>query len=251
MERRRCGPRSSNASVVPRRRVDTADDWERVIAAATRLQRIVDGAVLVGGSGAALHVHHRFSYDDDHVVADLRDHFDEILTRLEEAAGWISARVQRPVQILGSLDGIDTGIRQQRRTAPLETELVATAGGPVRIPSLREMLRIKSWLAVTRNATRDYVDIAALATRLRELDGPRAPIDALLSLDALYPQHNAESAIRQLTKQLAEPRPYDFESDAFGELRGLAPPWTSWKAVVASIRDLAAELAIAHADETR
>ena len=232
---------------MPRRKVDTAEDWERVIAAATRLQRIVDDAVLVGGSGAALHVRHRFSYDDDHVVADLRDRFDEILTRLEEAAGWTSARVQRPVQILGSLDGIDTGIRQQRRVAPLETELVAATGGALRIPTLREMLRIKAWLAVTRNATRDYVDIAALASRLRELDGPRAHVEALLSLDALYPQRSGESAIRQLTKQLAEPRPYDFEREAFRELRGLVPPWTSWEAVIVALRELAAELAIAHA----
>lgn len=40
---------------------------------------------------------------------------------LESVAGWKTARVQRPVQILGRLDGIETGIRQLIRDQPLET----------------------------------------------------------------------------------------------------------------------------------
>lgn len=40
---------------------------------------------------------------------------------LESVAGWKTARVQRPVQILGSLDGIETGIRRRIRDQPLET----------------------------------------------------------------------------------------------------------------------------------
>jgi len=218
-----------------------------VIRAATRLQRLVDGAVLVGGSGAAIHLRHRFSYDDDHVVADLRDRFDEILATLEQIAGWRSARVQRPVQILGSLDGVDTGIRQLRRVEPLETEFVAAGDGMLCIPSLPEMLRIKAWLVVSRNATRDYVDSAALAARLRELEGEGAVVGAFARLDALYPQANGESTLRQVVKQFADPKPYDFEHDAFEELRGLTPPWTSWEAVLAALREVAAESEIARA----
>jgi hypothetical protein len=40
---------------------------------AARLQELVPGAVLVGGSAAALHAHHRESLDHDHVVADLAE----------------------------------------------------------------------------------------------------------------------------------------------------------------------------------
>jgi hypothetical protein len=54
----------------------------------------------------AMHARHRFSRDADHVLTDLRERFDEILAQLESVAGWKTARVQRPVQILGSLDGI-------------------------------------------------------------------------------------------------------------------------------------------------
>jgi hypothetical protein len=219
---------------MPRRSVETEEDWERVLHAALRLQTVVEGAI------------YRFSYDDDHVVAELRERYDEVLASLEAVAGWKSARLKRPVQILGSLDGIDTGIRQLRRTRPLDTELVAAAGGLARVPTLPEMLRIKSWLVVTRNATRDYVDTAALAARLDSANEDAAS-QSLAPLDELYPQENGESVLRQLAKQLAEPLPYDFERGAFEELRGLMAPWDSWDFVEASLRELAARIEIRRA----
>ena len=48
--------------------------------------------------------------------------------QLESVAGWKTARVQRPVQILGSLDGILTGVRQLIRSKPLETQTIAGRG---------------------------------------------------------------------------------------------------------------------------
>jgi hypothetical protein len=90
----------------------TLPDWERVLAAAARLQQILPDAVLVGGTASAIYAHHRFSADADHVLADLSHRFDAVLEEVESAAGWKTARIKRPVQILGSLDGIETGIRQ-------------------------------------------------------------------------------------------------------------------------------------------
>lgn len=84
---------------------DTLPDWERVLAAAAHLQRILPGAILVGGSAAALYAGHRLSTDADHVLSDLRERFDQVLADLEAVAGWKTARIKRPVQILGSLDG--------------------------------------------------------------------------------------------------------------------------------------------------
>ena len=81
-------------------------DWEQVLSAAARPQQLLPDAVLVGGTASAIHAQHRFSRDADHVLTGLREHFDEILAQLESVAGWKTARVQRPVQILGSLDGI-------------------------------------------------------------------------------------------------------------------------------------------------
>jgi hypothetical protein len=47
--------------------------------------------------------------DGDHVLEDLHDRFDEVLATLEAVAGWQTARVQRPVLILGQLDGVPPG----------------------------------------------------------------------------------------------------------------------------------------------
>lgn len=113
-------------------------EWERLLAAERHLQALVPGSVLVGGTAAALHAKHRTSLDGDHVLEDLRDRFDEVLEQLESAAGWQTARVRRPVLILDRLDGVTTGIRQLRRTRPLESEMVAG----LRVPTLAEMARI-------------------------------------------------------------------------------------------------------------
>ena len=91
------------------RSAETPEDWERVIRAAARVQAIVPGAVLVGGTAAAIHAGHRFSMDDDHVVRDLASSYEAILAALEEAAGWRTERIQYPKQILGRLEGVDTG----------------------------------------------------------------------------------------------------------------------------------------------
>ena len=85
----------------------------------------------------------RMSRDADHVLGDLRLRFDEVLAELESVAGWKPARMTRPVQILGSLDGIETGVRQLIRDEPLETMTLEHRGMPLTIPTEAEILRIK------------------------------------------------------------------------------------------------------------
>ncbi len=103
-------------------------EWDRVLSAAAHLQRIFPDAVLVGGTASALAAKHRVSLDADHVLSDLRKKFDRVMADLESVAGWRTARVQRPVLILGSLDGIETGIRQLIRDSPLETKRTRSTG---------------------------------------------------------------------------------------------------------------------------
>lgn len=134
---------------------DILPEWERVLAAAAHLQRIVPDAILVGGSAAAVYTGHRLSTGADHVLTNLRERFDQVLADLEAVAGWKTARVRRPVQILGSLDGIETGIRQLIRDEPLETTQIEYRGQQITLPTEAEMLRIKAVLILRRNATRD------------------------------------------------------------------------------------------------
>jgi hypothetical protein len=161
------------------------------------------------------------------VIGDLRQRFDDILAQLESVAGWKTARVKRPVMILGSLDGIETGVRQLIRSAPLETTRIEHGGEQITLPTEAEILRIKAALILKRNATRDYLDFVALAVRL----GEEKTAAALRDFDDLYPQENGESALMQLQVQLSNPLPFDLDEVNLSEYKSLEPRWQDWGAV--------------------
>lgn len=204
-------------------------DWELVLSSAARLQRILPEAVLVGGTASAIHAEHRFSRDAGHVLTDLRSRFDDVLKQLESVSGWKTARVQRPVQILGSLDGIETGVRQLIRDEPLETTVVSYRGESIVVPTEGEILRIKGVLILKRNATRDYLDFVALADHM----GDERVALALQSFDRLYQQDNGQSPLQQLQIQLANAMPYDLEETELSEYKKLDNRWRDWNAVKA------------------
>lgn len=212
-------------------------EWDALIASAAHLQKIIPDAVLVGGTAAASYAHHRVSMDHDHALGDLRTRFDGILSELESVAGWKTARVKRPVLILGSLDGIETGIRQLIRETPLETAQVEVNGVTLTLPTREEMLRIKAVLILKRNATRDYLDFVALS----DLLGEAGTIRAMVKFDALYPQPNGASAIQQLQIQLANPMPFDLDDSDLADYKLLDPKWQDWNTVktVCASRSLA------------
>lgn len=216
---------------------DALPKWERLLSSAARLQKILPSAVLVGGSAAALHVRHRFSRDADHVLVDLDKRFDAILAELESVAGWKTARVRRPVMILGSLDGIETGVRQLIRDLPLETVRIQCEGQELTVPTMAEILRIKGVLILKRNATRDYLDFVALADAMKDA----AVVEALKRFDDIYPQPNNQSALQQLQIQLAKPLPYDLDATQLSEYKDLVSKWHNWanvEAVAARVSEL-------------
>jgi hypothetical protein len=211
-----------------------------VLRAAARLQARFPDAVLVGGTAAAIHAGHRISLDDDHVLADLRERFDQVLDALEQDDAWGTARVKAPVLILGRLDGVETGVRQLIRRRPLELERVVVRGHRLVVPTLPEMVRIKAWLILRRNATRDYLDTVALAARL----GADAP-GVLAGLDAYYADQHEAGGHRlgsQLVRQLADPRPYDLDVEELPRYRQIIPELRSWDAVRDRCVDLAAQI---------
>jgi hypothetical protein len=210
-------------------------DWERLLAAERHLQALVPGAVLVGGTAAALHAGHRLSLDGDHVLADLAERFDTVLADLEEAAGWQTSRVRRPVLILGQLDGVLTGIRQLRRSRPLETEEVEG----LRVPTLPEMARIKAWLLVRRATTRDYLDCVVLLERL----GEAAARQALADLDEIYAQPSGASVLAELVERLGAALPADTAAIDLRSYRALVAPWNDWQHVAGRGRAWAQVLA--------
>lgn len=211
-------------------------EFDDVLAAAERLQQLVPDAVLVGGTAASLYAEHRISYDDDHVLVDLRDRFEEVLSTLEASKGWVTARVRPGRVILGNFDGIETGVLQLRRTQPLEVVELFVRGHRLRVPTVDEMLRVKAWMIVYRNATRDFLDVAALATRF----GLDASGRVLARLDDYYAdQHeNGRGVVTQLARMLAEPRPYDLDAVDLAAYRELAARWQDWDQVRAACAGL-------------
>jgi hypothetical protein len=209
----------------------------RVIESAARLQQAVPDAVLVGGSAAALYAGHRESFDHDHVIEDLSTRYEQILDAVEATEGWVtSVRASRPpFTLMGSLGGVEAGLRQLRRTRPLEvTEVPAV--GMLRVPTDQEMLRVKSYLVVQRNQVRDYLDVVALAEIVND-----AP-SVLAGIDAYYDDRSngEDSVLTALIQRLSEPNPRDREvTRELSEYKGLDPRWHKWATVVAACEDLA------------
>lgn len=213
-----------------------------VLESASRLQQLVPDAVLVGGSAAALYAGHRDSYDHDHVLTDLRDRFDVVLEALESEGEWVTNRVVPGKIILGQLGDIEAGVRQLIRTRPLETtRITLPSGRELTVPTAEETLRIKGFLIVRRNQTRDYLDVAALSDRygIQEAAGVLARMD-----DYYADQHGGGRGVAaQLVRQLGDPRPKDSSvTKQLGSYRNLAARWASWEEVRAACRALAAAM---------
>lgn len=212
------------------------EEWQRLLEAERRLQSILPQAVLVGGTAAALHAGHRISLDGDHVIQDLKDRFEEVQSRLESSPGWSTERVQKPVLILGALDGFMTGIRQLRRSRPIEVEIIEG----LKIPTLMEMARIKSWLFVTRETSRDLLDALALLDKLGEA-GLQKTFSAYEEIYGRGPQGGP--LLVELIDKLGAARPRDQASVDLKSYKGVRPPWNNWSHLDTRSKFWAARLA--------
>jgi hypothetical protein len=222
-------------------------DLLEVLESAARLQRVVPDAVLVGGSAAALWADHRTSFDHDRVLADLAERFEAVLEAVEATDGWVTNRVVPGKVILGELGGIESGVRQLIRKRPLEvTGVQLPSGQQLRVPTPDETLRVKGYLIVRRNQTRDYLDVAALADR----HGPERAAAVLGQIDEYYADQRAPEAFgvaSQLAAQLADPRPKDpLSASELRHYKGLAARWADWPEVVGVCRAVAVMMVEQH-----
>ncbi|MBJ7366460.1 MAG: hypothetical protein JHC53_07675 [Thermoleophilia bacterium] len=217
----------------------------RVLESAALLQRVVPDAVLVGGAAAAMHARHRESFDHDHDLAALSDRYAEVLDAVEATDGWAtSVRASRPpMTIMGSLGGIEAGLRQMRRTRPLETIEVELGDGLMVVaPTVDETLRVKAYLVVQRNQVRDYLDVVALADHI----GIDHAVEVLATIDAYYDDRSGEpgSVRTALVLRLALPDPRDARvTHELARYKGLDPRWHDWAQVVGACEALALRLA--------
>lgn len=222
------------------RHEETSPELQAVLESAARLQELVPDAVLVGGSAAAFYAGHRDSFDHDHVVSDLRERFDIVLEAIESEDDWVTNRVQPGKIILGRLGDIEAGVRQLIRKYPLESaEVELSSGHILRVPTADETLRIKGFLIVRRNQTRDYLDVAALATSI----GIPAAAVVLSRIDEYYAdQHGGGRGVAaQVARQLADPRPKDASvTEQLDSYRNIAARWSDWS----EVRRVCGEIAV-------
>lgn len=190
---------------------DRLREIDDLLASAAELNRLFPDAVLVGGTAAAVHASHRLSTDADFILPDLSERFEDVFGTMDASGEWELARSKPPVVIMGNFHGVETTLRQLIRNRPLETEKVQGPSGPVTVPTLDEMIRVKAWLVLTRNAYRDYLDLAALS----DVAGPERVRAVFAGFDDYYSDVDRKGVVRdvspclQLARQLFEPKPHD------------------------------------------
>jgi hypothetical protein len=215
--------------------------WQKLLEAAANFQELLIGSVMIGGSAAAVHLKPRYSFDADHILSDLKENYEEVLDFLEGRDDWETARIHPPKLELGNFQGVETGVRQLRRNRPLETEQIHITGKSLTTPTLPEMIRTKGWMIISRNATRDYIDFAALAEHM----GIEDTVEVLIDFDGFYSdliRGSQASPIVQLIRQLAEPKPGDLEQIDLSQYKGLKPPFDSWDYITNICEEISVEL---------
>ena len=118
--------------------------WQKLLEAAANFQQLIAGSVMIGGSAAAIHLKHRYSFDADHILLDLKDNYEKLLDFLEGRDDWETARIHPPKLILGNFQGVETGVRQLRRNRPLETQQIQITGKTLTIASEKNAFEIVS-----------------------------------------------------------------------------------------------------------
>lgn len=111
-------------------------------------------------------------------------------------------------------------------------------GGRLRVPTDDEILRVKAYLIVRRNQTRDFLDVAALTERT----GLERAAQVLVDIDDYYEDQfdGGDGVATQLVRQLAEPRPKDSRTTRqLHRYKHLDPRWHAWRDVVDVCRSLA------------
>jgi hypothetical protein len=206
--------------------------FDRLVAKAKTLQaRLVFlPTVAVGGTAVAMYAKHRVSLDVDFVSPLLAERFDDVENALLGMDDFSIARIRRPVLILGSLDGDEIGLRQLRRAEPLD----AVEVDGLWIPTLAELLRVKSFLLSDRRAVRDFIDVCALVRTA----GLEAALTAMEPFDALYGGVSTAGPLLAFA-EAAHDQPVDLDDFNPASWRSLAPAYRDIQRVLTEVRNFA------------
>jgi len=206
--------------------------FQRLLEKAKKLQSrlMFLPTVAVGGTAVALYAKHRVSLDVDFVPPLLAARFDDVQNALLAMDDFSIAKVRRPVLILGSLDGDEIGIRQLRRSEPLD----AVERDGLWVPTLAELLRVKAYLLSDRRAVRDFIDVCAL---LRTA-GLEESLAAMESFNELYAGLSSAGALTAFA-EAAHDEPVDHKDVDLDSWRSLDPAYRNLAGVIGEVRAFA------------
>jgi len=134
---------------------------------------------------------------------------------------------QPPVLILGNYHDVEVGFRQLRRSTKVECASYQTPYGSLRIPTLDELMGMKAYLCYIRNATRDFLDFAALSALVPQAEA----LKTLLQSQQRYGDLQTKSVALDIAKTLSDPQPYDLEGLDLTIYKGIQEPWNEWQRV--------------------
>jgi RND superfamily putative drug exporter len=192
-----CGPMAIKGGDTPMAlagavvRVQAAEGDDGAAASATRADartvriglRSATGSPRVGGRGAARTVH---------PVTLWRGRLAVALDALQTAA--------------------DTEVPVVERRKPMETtNVLLPTGDRLQIPTGAETLRLKSYLVITRNTTRDFTEFADLVDSMEA----QTAAEVLARIDRYYSGQRSRRqwVATQLIRRLADPQPSDPDED--------------------------------------
>ncbi|MCV7235512.1 MMPL family transporter [Mycobacterium branderi] len=145
-----------------------------------------------------------------------------------------------------ALDALESQRRADKprfeRRSPVETTHVQLpTGDRLQIPTGAETLRLKGFLIMSRNSSRDYAEFAELVDTME----PETAAVVLAGMDKYYccPSSKRQWIATQLVRRLADPHPSDVEDDQWPEPDGKA----DWE----EVRQRCLSVAVAMLEEAR
>ncbi len=117
---------------------------------------------------------------------------------------------------------------------------VQTPDGPLVVPTLDELIRIKAFLAYERNYMRDYLDLAELTS----VPGEDAAVSALSVLDEKLGWEKQPLVLGEVMKALLLCKPRDLDTCAYDAFRWLNPKLKSWAQIETVCKSLGRALSV-------
>jgi uncharacterized membrane protein YdfJ with MMPL/SSD domain len=141
-----------------------------------------------------------------------------------------------------ALDALETTAPTFERRSPVETTHVQLpTGDRLQIPTGAETLRLKGYLIMSRNSSRDYAEFAELVDAME----PETAAVVLAGMDKYYccQSSRGQWIATQLVRRLADPHPCDVDDDHW--------PGPDEKADWAEVRQRCLSVAVAMLEEAR